>query len=62
MLQLQALCPFKAVAELRLGAVAVPEPVPGLDRFERGQLLHRALELVFAQLKDSRELTRRATR
>ncbi len=59
-LQLQALCPFKAVAELRLGALAVPEPVPGLDRFERGQLLHRALELVFAQLKDSRELRRLA--
>ena len=59
-LQLQALCPFKAVAELRLGAVPVPEPVPGLDRFERGQLLHRALELVFEQLADSRELRRRA--
>jgi ATP-dependent helicase/nuclease subunit B len=59
-LQLQALCPFKAVAELRLGALALTEPVPGLDRFERGQLLHRALELTFAPLKDSRELRRRA--
>ena len=59
-LQLQALCPFKAVAELRLGAVSVPEPVPGLDRRERGQLLHRALQLVFEQLADSRELRRRA--
>ena len=59
-LQLQALCPFKAVAELRLGAVPVPEPVPGLDRLERGQLLHRALHLVFEQLADSRELRRRA--
>ena len=59
-LQLQALCPFKAVAELRLGAIAVPEPVPGLSRLERGQLLHRALELVFTQLGDSHELRRRA--
>ena len=59
-LQLQAICPFKAVAELRLGALPVPEPVPGLDRLERGQLLHRALELVLGQLKDSRELRRRA--
>jgi ATP-dependent helicase/nuclease subunit B len=59
-LQLQSLCPFKAVAELRLGAVPVQDPVPGLDRRERGQLLHRALELVFRQLKDSRELRRRA--
>ncbi len=61
-LQLQALCPFKAVAELRLGAVALNEPRPGLDRSERGQLLHRALELVFAQLRDSHELRRRAAR
>ena len=59
-LQLQSLCPFKAVAELRLGALPVADPVPGLDRRERGQLLHRALELVFRQLKDSRELRRRA--
>jgi RecB family exonuclease len=48
------------VAELRLGAVAVAEPLPGLDRLERGQLLHRALEKVFAQFGDSRELRRRA--
>ena len=46
-LQLQSLCPFKAVAELRLGALPVSDPVPGLDRRERGLLLHRALELVF---------------
>jgi ATP-dependent helicase/nuclease subunit B len=59
-LQLQALCPFKAVAELRLGAVRVSEPRPGLDRLARGQVLHRALELVFVQLKDSRELRARA--
>ncbi len=57
-LQLQALCPFKAVAELRLGALPVREPRPGLDRLARGLVLHRALELVFVQLKDSRELRR----
>jgi ATP-dependent helicase/nuclease subunit B len=56
LLQLQSLCPFKAVAELRLGAVSVPEPVPGLDRRERGQLLHRALQLVYQPLADSRAL------
>ncbi len=60
-LQLQSLCPFKAVAELRLGAHAVLVPVPGLNRLDRGRLLHRALELVFAQLGDSRELRRRAS-
>ncbi len=55
-LQLQSLCPFRAVAELRLRAARVRDPVPGLDRFERGQLLHRALQLVWAQLRDSRSL------
>ncbi len=55
-LHLQSLCPFRAVAELRLRAVPVPPPVPGLDRFERGQLLHRALQLVWTELRDSRSL------
>jgi ATP-dependent helicase/nuclease subunit B len=52
-LQLQSLCPFRAVAELRLGAAAVSEPVPGLDYRERGQLLHRALQLVWTELGGS---------
>jgi RecB family exonuclease len=55
-LQLQSLCPFRAVAELRLGAAAVSEPVPGLDYRERGQVLHRALQLIWAELGDSRAL------
>jgi len=59
-LQLQVLCPFKAVAEHRLRATALSEPSPGLDRRERGSVLHRALELVYRQLKDSQGLTQRA--
>ena len=55
-LELQADCPFRAAAELRLGAVPLPEPRPGLDMRERGKLLHRALELVWRQLKDSTAL------
>ena len=55
-LQLQSLCPFRAAAELRLRAVPVSEPVPGLDRFERGQLLHSALHRVWSELRDSRRL------
>jgi probable DNA repair protein len=55
-LQLQSLCPFRAVAELRLGAAAVSEPVPGLDYRERGQVLHRALQLVWEELGGSRTL------
>jgi len=57
-LQLQAACPFRASAELRLGADPVPEPVPGFDPRERGRLLHRALELAWRQLGDSEALLR----
>ena len=57
-LQLQAVCPFRASAELRLGAIPVPEPVPGFDALERGRLLHRALELAWRQLGDSDALLR----
>lgn len=59
-LQLQASCPFRAAAELRLGAVPVPEPAPGFDPRERGRLLHRALELAWRQLGDSDALLRGA--
>ena len=59
-LQLQASCPFRAAAELRLGAVPVPEPAPGFDPRERGRLLHRALELAWRQLGDSDALLRAA--
>ncbi|MBS0389317.1 MAG: PD-(D/E)XK nuclease family protein, partial [Proteobacteria bacterium] len=59
-LELQSLCPFRAAAELRLGAVPVIEPVPGLDRRERGQILHRALQGLWEALRDSRTLQERA--
>ena len=59
-LQLQSSCPFRASAELRLGAVPVPEPVPGFDPRERGRVLHRALELAWRQLGDSDALLRAA--
>lgn len=59
-LELQSECPFRAAAELRLGATELPEPIPGLDHRERGLLLHRALELAWRQLGSSRELRARA--
>jgi probable DNA repair protein len=59
-LELQSLCPFRAAAELRLAAVPVAEPVPGLDRRERGKILHRALQLIWDELRDSRTLRARA--
>jgi RecB family exonuclease len=59
-LQLQSSCPFRALAELRLGADPVAEPVPGFDARERGRLLHRALELAWRELGDSDALLRAA--
>jgi len=59
-LELQSLCPFRAAAELRLGAAPVAEPVPGLDRRERGQVLHHALQRLWQGLRDSRTLRERA--
>ncbi len=59
-LELQSMCPFRAAAELRLGAAPVAEPVPGLDRRERGQILHRTLQLIWEQLRDSGGLRARA--
>ncbi len=49
--QYQSGCPFRAFAELRLGAEALEFPVPGLDPRERGTLVHAVLEEVWRQLK-----------
>ena len=48
---LQAACPFKAFAELRLGARALDEPAPGLDALDRGLLVHRILQRVWERLR-----------
>ena len=50
---------FAGFAELRLGARELPAPEPGLDRRQRGQVLHRALELFWRDTKDSATLQRR---
>ena len=49
--KLQAACPFKAFAELRLGARALDRPEPGLSVLDRGQLIHRILKRVWQQLE-----------
>jgi probable DNA repair protein len=59
LLQLQALCPFRSFAELRLRAAPLPRPVPGIDARRRGQILHRALELFWEALGDSAALAAR---
>ncbi len=55
-LELQAQCPFRAFAELRLGACELDEPMPGVDRRVRGLALHAALELAWRELGDSAAL------
>lgn len=54
--ELQATCPFKAFAEIRLYARAVDESVPGLRALDRGNIVHKALELIWIHLKDSATL------
>lgn len=59
LLELQALCPFRAFAEVRLRARSLGEPVPGIAPQVRGEVLHRALELFWQDLKDSSALRAR---
>jgi probable DNA repair protein len=56
LLELQSACPLRAQAELRLGARALDEPAVGVDAAERGDLVHRALALVWSQLGEQRAL------
>ena len=51
-LRMQAQCPFQAFAAMRLGARELDRADWGLDPAERGQLVHRALEGVWGELKD----------
>jgi len=54
--EFQAACPFRAFAELRLSAVALECPKPGLNERERGLLIHYALENVWRNLKSQERL------
>jgi ATP-dependent helicase/nuclease subunit B len=47
----QAACPFRAFAELRLGARSLEEPEPGIGPLDRGLVLHKALELFWRELE-----------
>jgi probable DNA repair protein len=50
LLELQSACPFRAQTELRLGARALDEPGLGVDAAERGDLVHRALAVLWQTL------------
>jgi probable DNA repair protein len=60
LLELQSLCPFRAVGELRLQARRLPQPQPGIDPRLRGQMLHLALERFWGATPDSATLHGRA--
>lgn len=54
--KLQAICPFKAFAELRLGARPVDEVSLGLAASERGTLVHQVLEYFWHRVGDQKQL------
>ena len=58
LLELQSQCPFRAFAELRLGATPLPEPQAGIDRRIRGIIVHRALQRFWSETGSRSELIR----
>lgn len=57
-LDLQAKCPFRAFAELRLDARPLEEVTAGVDPRMRGNLLHAALEHAWLELREHAALAR----
>ncbi len=57
-LDLQAKCPFRAFAELRLDARPLEEVTAGIDPRVRGNLLHSTLERAWRELGDQAALFR----
>jgi ATP-dependent helicase/nuclease subunit B len=58
LIQKQSACPFSAYARYRLKADEDDEPQPGMDSLARGSLLHKILETIWQELKDSNALHR----
>jgi ATP-dependent helicase/nuclease subunit B len=56
LLELQSLCPFRAVAEYRLQAQPLPRPSPRIDPRVRGILMHRAIELFWRKMEEQARL------
>ena len=48
--RLQAACPFRAFAELRLGATMPGIAQPGLNARDRGRVMHRVLDILWRRL------------
>jgi len=51
-----AACPFRAFAKHRLHAKPLEDPVPGLGYSDRGSSVHKALELIWRELKSHARL------
>ena len=51
LLKAQAACPFSAFATFRLGVRPLETPEPGLNARERGNLVHKSLELFWERVK-----------
>ena len=49
LIELQITCPLRAYVELRLGATPITPADPGVDRRDRGRILHRALQTLWQQ-------------
>ncbi|NNF15380.1 MAG: hypothetical protein HKN70_01475, partial [Gammaproteobacteria bacterium] len=56
--KLQSQCPFKAFAELRLGAQRWNVPRPGVSAMDRGNHLHKAMEFVWVKIENSEMLAK----
>jgi len=56
--RLQAACPFRAFAEIRLAARPLGEVGIGIDAMTRGSMMHRVLQLVWERLGDHDTLCR----
>ncbi len=54
--KLQAACPFRAFAQIRLHADAIDEPSINFNAKERGSLLHTALELLWRHIQSHQHL------
>lgn len=56
-LKYQALCPFRAFSECRLHAKDLQLREPGMRAKDRGNIIHKALEIIWEKLKDQAMLT-----
>lgn len=52
----QAKCPFKAFAEHRLRAKPTPDRRDGLDTLERGQIIHKIMEVFWTAIQSQQHL------